>query len=290
MNSRRNFIKQSGILTAGIMIGSCNSSKPKKYDIGLQLYTLREDIVKDPRAVLAAIAAAGYKNVETFGYGEGKFFGLSVKEFGQALKDNGLSTPSGHYAPGDFLFRDGNGDDVKELIEVAHTLGHEYIVIPYLSEDQRKTEEQYKHLTERMNLAGELCRDSSLQLGYHNHSFEFTDLGNGRHGYDILLAETDPALVKLEMDIYWVVRGGYDPIDMMKKHPGRFPLWHVKDMDKANRNENTEIGNGSIDYKSIFKEAKLSGLKYYYVEQENNYVPNPIESIGASSRYLKENI
>lgn len=289
MTSRRSFIKQSGVLTAGLMVEPSGLFY-RRSAMGIQLYTLRNEIEKDPRGVIGSIAAAGYKKVETYGYGSGKFFGLTVQEFGQLLKDNRLNSPSGHYSPGKFLFANGNGDDVKELIEVAKVLGHEYIVIPHLPENERKTADQYKKLAERMNQAGELCKAARLQLGYHNHNFEFITLEGGQHGFDILLSQTDPALVKFEMDIYWVVRAGYDPIDLISKHPGRFPMWHVKDMSKIDRDENTEIGNGSIDFKKIFAVSRLSGLRHFYLEQENNYFPDALGSIVRSAEYIKANL
>ncbi|RYD69534.1 MAG: sugar phosphate isomerase/epimerase, partial [Sphingobacteriales bacterium] len=126
---------------------------------------------------------------------------------------------------------------------------------------------------------------AGIQMAYHNHDFEFKDF-DGKTGFDILLAETDPGLVKIEMDIYWVVRGGADPVDLFKKHPGRFPLWHVKDMDKTDPGRNTEVGTGKIDFKKIFAHAKLAGLDFPFVEQEN-FTIDPYESIAKSAAYLK---
>ncbi|MBC7686684.1 MAG: TIM barrel protein, partial [Aquabacterium sp.] len=176
MNARRNFLKQSGILTAGLAFNPTELLKGQT-KIGLQLYTLREDIAKDVKGVIKIVAAAGYKEVETFGLSkEQQFFGLSVKAFGQLLKDNGLISPSGHYLPAEMLFENGNGDDVKKLCDVGHTLGHQYIVIPHLEERRRKTIEQYKTLAERINKAGEICKKANLQLAYHNHDFEFLEI------------------------------------------------------------------------------------------------------------------
>ncbi len=139
---------------------------------------------------------------------------------------------------------------------------------------------------QRLNEAGELTKKAGIQMAYHNHDFEFKDFG-GQTGYDILLKETDPKLVKMEMDIYWIVRGGTDPVTLFKKHPGRFALWHVKDMDKANPKLNTEIGTGSINFRKIFANAKLAGLDYAFVEQENFKI-DPYQSIAQSAVYLKQ--
>ena len=289
MNTRRNFIKQSGLLTAGLMMNPSELLKKQK-TVGIQLYSLREEIVKNPQSVIQKVAAAGYSNVEMYGLSaDNKFYGLPVKEFAQLLKDNNLKSSSGHYAPVNFLFENGSGDDVKNFCEVGNTLGNKYIIIPWLSEEKRKTIDQYKALAERINKAAEICKAAGLQMAYHNHDFEFADF-NGEHGYDILLNNTDKDLVKFEMDIYWVVRAGYNPVELFKKHPGRFHLWHVKDMLKTDKTKNTEIGNGTVDFKTIFASAKLAGVKYYIVEQENTYMPDIFTSIKTSYNYTKNTL
>ena len=286
MNTRRTFIKQSGLLSAGLMINPSELLKKQK-TVGIQLYSVRDEIVKDPRGVIQKVAAAGYSNVEMFGLSaDNKFYGLTVKEFAQLLKDNNLKSSSGHYTPANFLFENGNGDDVKNFCEVGNTLGNKYIIIPWLSEEKRKTIDQYKALAERINKAAEICKAAGLQMAYHNHDFEFTDI-NGEHGYDILLNNTDTNLVKFEMDLYWVVRAGYNPVELFKKHPGRFHLWHVKDMLKTDKTKNTEIGNGTVDFKTIFANAKIAGVKHYIVEQENTYMPDIFTSIKTSYSYTK---
>jgi sugar phosphate isomerase/epimerase len=289
MNNRRTFIKQSSLLSAGLLMNPAEMLKKNK-NVGIQLYTLREPIAKDPKGVIKNIAAAGYKEVEMFGLSaDNKFFGLTVNEFAQLLKDNNLKSPSGHYAPDKFLFENGNGDDVKNFCEVGNALGNKYIIIPWMQPERRKTIEQYKALADRINRAAVIVKATGLQLAYHNHDFEFADI-NGEHGYDILLNNTDKDLVKMELDLYWVVRAGYNPVDLFKKQPGRFHLWHVKDMNKADNKQNTEVGNGSVDFKTIFANAKLSGVKHYIVEQENNYVPDFIGSIKTSCSFVKNKL
>ena len=247
MNNRRNFLKTSGLLTAGLFINPSELLKTKRA-AGIQLYTLRELIVKDPTSVINKVAMAGYKEVEMYGLSaEQRFFGLSVKDFASLLKQNNLKSPSGHYMPEKFLFENGSVDEVKKLCDVGQMMGHQYIVIPWMAEERRKTIDQYKRLAERINKAGEICKTANLQLAYHNHDFEFFDI-KGQKGYDILLKETDANLVKMEMDIYWVISAGYNPVDLFKANPGRFPMLHVKDMDKINKKMNTEVGNGSIDF------------------------------------------
>lgn len=284
---RRTFLKQSAVLSTGFlaMPELVFGRTPK---IGLQLYTLRDIIGKDVPGVFSQISKAGYGEVEMFGLtAENKFFGQPVKKIVELLNANNLTSPGGHYMPEDFLFKNGNGDDVKKLCGVANELGNSYIIIPWLSAEHRKSIVQYKILAERLNKAGEICKYAGIQLAYHNHDFEFVDL-NGEHGYDILLNNTDKDLLKMELDLYWVVKGGHDPISLFKAHPGRFHLWHVKDMNKNDKTQNTEIGNGTLDFKSIFASARLAGVKHYIVEQENNYVPDYFGSITTSNKNVKK--
>ncbi|HSR37667.1 MAG TPA: sugar phosphate isomerase/epimerase, partial [Phnomibacter sp.] len=138
------------------------------------------------------------------------------------------------------------------------------------------------------NRAAELTTASGLKFAYHNHAFEFEKFGD-TSGYDLLLNETDKNMVKMELDLYWVYNAGKDPFELFKQHPGRFVMWHVKDMDKNDKNKQTEVGNGSIDFKAIFKKAKQSGLEYFFVEQEN-YDVSPYDSIEKSIRYVKANL
>ena len=281
------FLKQSAILSAGIL-AMPEMAFGKSQKTGLQLYTLRESVAKDVPGVFSQISKAGYSELEMFGLSaENKFFGHSVKKIAELLKQNNLTSPSGHYMPEKFLFNNGNGDVVKNLCEVANTLGNKYVIIPWMSEEKRNSIDKYKAMARRLNEAGEICKKANLQLAYHNHDFEFADF-NGEHGYDILLKNTDRSLVKMEMDLYWVVRAGYDPVALFRSNPGRFHLWHVKDMNKNDKTQNTEVGNGSLDFKTIFAAAKLAGVKHYIVEQENNYVPDFYGSIAASNKYVKK--
>jgi sugar phosphate isomerase/epimerase len=179
--------------------------------------------------------------------------------------------------------------DGQQTIDAALTVGHKYIVIPHLDESIRKSLDDYKLVAERVNKAALLCKKNNIKLAYHNHDFEFTKLEGNTCGYDILLNECDKDLVDLEMDLFWVVTAGFDPIELFKKHPGRFKMWHVKDMDKSDPKKQTEVGSGSINFKQIFANAKLSGLEYFFVEQENLPVPGD-EKIKKSIQYLKKNI
>jgi sugar phosphate isomerase/epimerase len=282
MTTRRAFLTQAGLFATGALLLPKLTSAKIDGKVGLQLYSLREQLPKDPKGVIAKIAQAGYKEVETYGYSkEHGFFGLSAKEFSNVLKANGLSTPSGHYGM-DMLFADGKFGELDEAIEAAQLTGQQYVTIPYLNEKFRKTAADLKAVAAKVNLAAERAKRAGLKIAYHNHDFEFTNI-EGTSLYEVLAKETT---IALEMDLYWAVRSSQDPIQWFEKYPGRFHMVHVKDMDKGQPELNTEVGKGSIDFKKIFAKAKLAGIKHYIVEQENFKI-DPYESINESSRYLR---
>jgi sugar phosphate isomerase/epimerase len=288
MVSRRSFLQQAGLISAGLLIKpSILCSMPIEQKVGLQLYSLREVIGKDVKGVIAKVAAAGYKEVEPYGYSvQNKFWGMDPKTFKQLLNSNGLTAPSGHYGFDPYF--EGKEDDLKINIEAAKQLDQEYLVVPYLGEQLRKSADDYKKIAAKLNKAGEICKSSGIQLAYHNHDFEFIPYG-GTTGYDIFLKETDPSLLKFELDLYWAVRAKQNVHDMFTKNSGRYVMWHIKDMDKANPGINTEVGSGSIDFKKIFADAKLSGVKHFFVEQEN-FSMDPFASIQRSSDYVRKNL
>ncbi len=292
MNSRRSFIKQTGLFIAGTALlpslPALAFAKPKKV-AGLQLYSLRDLLPKDVKGVIKAVADAGYGEVETYGYSKrDKFWGLDAKAFGDLLQQHGLKAPSGHYDMDGFIGT-GKSDALQSYIEAANILGATYITVPYLGDHLRKDLDGFKKVAARLNEAGALCKASGLKLAYHNHDFEFKKFGDTT-GYEVMLNETDKKLVDFEMDLYWVVRSGNDPLKLFAAHPKRFTMWHVKDMDKANHGLNTEVGKGAIDFKAIFAQAKQSGAKHFFVEHETNYQPNELASIKTSCEYLKANL
>ncbi|WP_162052455.1 sugar phosphate isomerase/epimerase family protein [Pontibacter pamirensis] len=311
MNKRRAFLRYAGLLSAGVFmtpaIISCNSNNEVAEDttavvddatlpatatdtpIGIQLYSLREQIQSEGiEAVIPKIAAAGYKEVETFGYSkENGFFGLDANEFSELLKANNLTTPSGHYGLDPYL-EGGNEELLQSYIDAAKATGQTYITIPYLGDKLRQDADSYRKLTQRINEAAKTVNQEGLKLAYHNHDFEFKELGDTT-GYQILLEETDPELVKMELDLYWAYRAGKDPVAMMKENPGRFIMWHVKDMDKNNQALNTEIGSGSIDYKTLF--ANAPEPEHIFVEQENFAEGmDPYNSINQSYDYVADTL
>lgn len=289
MIKRRAFIVNSGLALGALAIMPNLAFGSKTKNIGLQLYTLRDALPKDVKGTLEKISKIGYNEVETYGFSaKDAFFGTSVKDFKSILSDNGLKATSGHYDFNGYI-KDGNTDFLKASIEAANTLGSEYLVVPYLAEPLRQNIDDYKKIAQKLNEAAELCKKSGIKLGYHNHDFEFQD-HNGTTGYDVLLKETDKNLVHFELDLYWVVRAGKDPIQLFKENSGRFSMWHVKDMDKVNQDWNTEIGKGSIDFKAIFANAKLSGMKRFFIEHETNYIPDPLGSISTSYKYVNKDL
>jgi len=290
MTYRRDFVKQVGLLaaTACVQPAWAFAAAPASYKAGLQLYSLRDYIGQDVKGVLAKVAKAGYQQVETYGYSPEKhFWGLKPTEFKAVLAANGLTTPSGHYDLGDYL-RTGDEALLAPTIAAAKACGQQYLIVPYLEEKLRATPADFQALATKLNKAGTRCKAAGLRLGYHNHDFEFKPLGGGTL-YNVLLKETDPALVAFELDIYWVVRAGQDPARLMQAHPKRFPLWHVKDMDKANPDLNTEVGRGSIDYHKLMTYAGTAGLKYPIMEQEN-FTLDAYQSITQSAAYMRKSL
>lgn len=257
---RREFIQASALATAGMLSIPSMVNAAAKKNIGIQLYTLKDVIGNDPKGILKQLSGFGYKELETYGYKDGKLFGLSVAEFGATVKDLGMKVISGHYGI-DII-----QNDLDRAIADAKSLGQEYIVVPWLGDNYR-TMDGIKGVCEVMNKAGETCKKSGIRMGYHNHDFEFKEV-DGKPLFDVMLAELDPKLVSMELDLYWVIFAGHDPLKYFEKHPGRFEQWHVKDRDKEVPNRNTEVGSGSIDFKPIFAKAKQSGMKHFYVEQE----------------------
>lgn len=276
---RREFIQTSAFAAAGIAVAaSCGKKSIVQTErapsmasfanqIGIQLYTLRDVIGTDPSGILKQLSSFGYKQLETYGYKDGMQFGLTIEDFGKQVKDLGMQVVSGHY--GMDIVR----GDWERAVADAKSLNQSYMVVPWLGEADRAN---IKQVCEELNKAGEVTRQYGIRMGYHNHDFEFKEV-EGKLMIDTMLEEVDPALVSMELDLYWVVFAGYDPLQYFAKYPGRFEQWHVKDMHKDDPKRNTEVGDGSIDYKAIFAQAGQSGMKHFYVEQETYERPT-IES------------
>ncbi|MBS1531585.1 MAG: sugar phosphate isomerase/epimerase [Bacteroidetes bacterium] len=289
MTTRRNFLAQAGIASAAVLLAPELLKAESNHKVGLQLYTLRDLLPKGVKTVIPKVSKAGYKEVETFGYSKKDgFWGLDAKAFSTLLKANGLTTPSGHYDL-DSFFVNGKTDDLNSYIDAAHATGQSYIIVPSIDGSVLKSKSDFQKVAANLNKAAEICKKAGLMLGYHNHNFEWKPV-DGTTFYDTILAETDPKLVHMEMDIFWVVRAGHDPIKILEKHKGRYALAHVKDRDKKNPDINTEIGKGSIDFKAIVPIARAAGVKHFIMEQENFTNIDPYVSITESCTYMKNTL
>ncbi len=301
MHTRRSFLKSTALYSAGIFAApSLSKFLPSPGPtIGLQLYTVRDFMAKDPAGTLAKVAQIGYNSLEgaTYNNGDEKFYGMEPKAFLGLLKNNGLVMRSCHYRYGEDpkganltngVFNGTILHDWDRAVEDAHTLGLKYMICAWLSEPERGTLDHYKKMAANFNIAGEKCKKAGIQFCHHNHDFEFVT-EDGQHPYDILLNETDPQLVKMELDLYWATKAGQDPIKLFEAHPGRFPLWHLKDMDNTPQQNFTEVGNGTIDFKKIFTHKATAGMKYWFVEQDK-CAGSPFDSITKSITYIKQNL
>jgi sugar phosphate isomerase/epimerase len=277
---RRTFIASTTAVALGSMARfSWAAAEHRIQKIGLELYTVRGALDKDFAGTIARVAKVGYKEVELAQFfAHLPKFNPSPKEARKILDDNGLAAPSSH-VPYSALSK----ENLPKVIEAAKVLGHSYIVNPSIDRDVLKQPDGWKRAAENFNRAGAECLKSGLHLGYHNHVEEFKPLPDGKLPYDVLLAETDPKLVKMEMDLGWAHEAGVDPIAYFKKYPGRFPLVHVKDFKNGTM---VDVGKGEIDWKAIFAKSDLAGIKHYFVEFDDP--ADPSESIQSSYEYLEK--
>jgi sugar phosphate isomerase/epimerase len=300
MPTRRMFIRNSALTIAGATLLSKDlfaATKPGEL-LGVQLYSVRDDMKKDPPATLKLVAKAGYKNVEHANYVDRKFYGWSAKEFKKVLDDLGLHMPSGHTvmnqshwdtATNDFT------DKWKYTVEDAAVLGQKYVISPWLDAAYRKDYDGLKKYMEVFNKSGELCKKSGMKFGYHNHDFEFSESLNGEKVFDIILQNTDPSLVAQQLDIGNMYHAGGIALDIMKKYPGRFESMHVKDEIKTTGNgemgggyESTVLGKGVIPVKEIVDLGRKSGTTNFIIEQESYQGKAPIDTIKEDYDIMKK--
>lgn len=292
--NRRKFLSNTSMLSAAAFLPlSCTDMKTApKFKMGYQLYSIRDEMAKDPIATIKALKAMGYEDFELYGFDEtnGSFYGFQASELKKILDDLELTITSGHYGFSPYLEQsdDAMKTYVDQCISAAKAMDSKYITWPWISPEQR-TIDNFKLMSQKLNMIGQQVTDAGLGFAYHNHGFEFED-HNGENGFDIIIAETDPEIVKLEIDMYWVMHSSsYTPAELIKQQPGRYKLWHIKDMDKVSR-DYTELGNGSIDYLTLLPDPTESGLEYYYIEQGGNYAHNSMRSAADSAKYMKENL
>jgi sugar phosphate isomerase/epimerase len=276
-NFRRDFIKTAGMMVAGSLLLpklSWSSGVNKIDDVGIQLYTVRKEMLEDPVTTLKKLAKIGFKEIESARSEKGNYYGLAPKEIKKIASDLGMNIRSGHVHV---------DNDWKKSIQEATETGQEYIISAVLP-SRGQTIEHYQESADEFNKLGEECKKANLSFGYHNHDTEFETV-NGKILYDILLDRCDPSLVKMEMDLGWVVASGHDPFVYFNKYPDRFPLWHLKDVSVAEK-KSVEFGKGQLDIVGLLKQAKKAGMRYYFVEQED-YATNAFESMEYDFNYLK---
>lgn len=275
-SSRRKFLQTSAFLAAGTLLSSRlvrAAANTRVHDIGIQLYTVRKEMLADPAGTLKQLAAIGFKELESARSEKGNYYGLGAKEIKKITEDLGMKLRSGHIHV---------DKDWKESLEQATETGQEFIISAVLP-SPGQTVDHYKQSAEAFNKLGEECKKAGLHFGYHNHDSEF-DSENGQVLYDVLLKYTDPSLVTMEMDLGWVVAAGHDPFQYFKQHPGRFPLWHLKDMDKVQK-KSVEFGTGKVDIKGLLQHARQAGMKHFFLEQEE-YARSAFESVRFDYNYL----
>ncbi len=300
--SRRKFLVSSSLSVAGTMLLPNNifaNTNAVNTILGLQLYSVRDDMEKDPMGTMKQLAAMGYKYVEHANYVQGKFYGYAPTEFKKVLDDIGLKMPSGHTVMNATHWDAAKNDftDVwKQTVTDAATVGQRYVISPWLDESLRKNYDDLLGFLDVFNKCGELCKKSGLKFGYHNHDFEFKYSLNGKQIYDIILEKTDPALVVQQIDIGNMYGAGGRALDILKKHPGRFESMHVKDeikvADKGEMNDNYEstvLGKGILPVKEIVDLFKKSGgTTEFIIEQESYQGKTPLECCEEDLKIMKK--
>lgn len=311
---RRKFIQSgafafSGLLLANPVSAGMFSDKKIVPPIGLQLYTLGDLMITDPKGTLQKLAAIGYKELESAGSQKGNFYGYKPKELAAIIKEAGMTWRSAHVGGAPFnmqqvmkmaktaedsariqkrmeRFKDmpkslNLTENYLELADAAAEGGIGYLVC---SSIPVSTLDEMKKAVDVFSKAGEACKKAGVQFAYHNHTSEFDEV-EGHRPFDYILSNTDKDLVKMELDLAWATKAKQDPVELFKLHPGRYPLWHVKDLDKEKMTP-AEVGTGIVDFKRIFDNAKGSGMKYCFVEQDG--APQPIQNVTNSYNYLNK--
>ncbi|MEM6327606.1 MAG: sugar phosphate isomerase/epimerase [Bacteroidota bacterium] len=262
--NRRRFLRASGtaLATAALLGPTASRAWAAAHAaglpdaLGIQLYTVRDRLPGDMNGVLEMLSRFGYTEVETAGY-----HGRSPEVVAAVLQAHGLTAPAAHVG------LDALRADLDAALTDAQTVGHRYVVVPWLAPDERTSRDGYLALADDLNAMGERARAAGVTLGYHNHDFEFDTFGTDRPAYADLVERLDPALVVLELDLYWAHVAGYDPVALFERYPGRFPLWHVKDGAGADMAQ-TVVGQGALDFEAIFAASETAGLRHAILEAD----------------------
>ncbi len=275
MIKRRDFLIRSTAFAVGTtLLPSYVFGNTAGSRYGVQLYSFREAMAKDALGTLKQIASIGIKEIESARSNEGHYYGLSPQDMKKACDDLGMKLVSGH------VHLDEN---FEKTMEEAVASGQEYLICSSMPTNGQNVD-NYKRVTEEFNKAGEACEKLGIHFGYHNHEYEF-ESNQGQVLYDVLMDNTEPNLVHMELDLGWVIVGGKNPLDYFKKYPGRFPLWHLKDMDMTKK-ESTEFGKGGLDIHTMMQNQEASGVKHIFIEQEE-YASTPLESMKHNMAFLK---
>ncbi len=275
------------MLTVLLFFTFCNSVLAQDKWGGMTLYTVRNEMGKDPKATLKQVADLGYKYIEAVDYKDGKFYGMTPLEFKSYLKSLGLTPISIHMGSM-------TTENADKLVADVKAGGFKYFIAPVppmgMFSFDRETmtlsmTDDVERLADVLNTIARKAKAAGLEFLYHNHNFEFVKNKNGIVPIDYLLENLDPKYVNFQMDLYWVTKAGADPVAYFERYPGRFKIWHVKDMDEEGRF--APVGQGTIDFKRILEHAKLSGMKYYIVEQDQMFDGmDPMEAIRISKEGL----
>jgi sugar phosphate isomerase/epimerase len=291
LERRRLMQRSAAFLALGTLaMRSAGAAAMPHYRMGLQLYTVREPMAKDAAGTLKQAVALGYNNFETYGFEPEsvKYYGMPAPDFRKVLNDLGVTTTTGHYDLHKYLAKPpaAMAAYIDRCIEGALALKQKYITWAWLDPQSRDLD-SFKLVAERLNLIGAQAAKAGLKVAYHNHDYEFLPQRDGKIGYDVIMQETDPALVKLQLDLFWVAHSSSrTPHELFLMQPGRFVMWHVKDMDTTKRY--TELGNGVIDFTRVMPDAQLAGLEEYFVEQGDNFAESPMRSIEVSAKYVRK--
>lgn len=291
IQSRRNFLKVSATGALGTLVLSQYAFKsapvdPKTFGIGLQLYTIRDAMAKDVPGSLKKVSDLGFKYLELASYENGKFYGYEPAVFKKLVNGLGMEIISSHTqveALGITL------DNAKKMAEDHAKIGVKYCIQPWVVEEARTTLDSYKMMAAEWNKVGGIMKEHKIQFGYHNHNFEFDTVEGKIPYYDVFMVELDKDLVTMELDLFWATKAGQNPVEMFKKYPGMFQLFHMKDMFtkevpfyKPSTNDFAPVGAGLINFKEILAAKKIAGLKYMLVEQDSTKDRKPFEALQTS--------
>ena len=297
--NRREFLRLSVVGALGMTAFSPLACQPatgsdkKKYGVGLQLYTIRDAMSADVKGSLQKLSDLGYKNLELADYSNGQFYGFSPSEFKKLVNDFGMDIIGSHTqveATGITL------DNARKMADDHAELGVKYCIQPWVNEEDRNIE-SYKRMIADWNEVGRIMKSAGIQFGYHNHNFEFENIDGVVPYYDIFMPEMDRDLITMEIDLFWVSKAGQDPVEMFNKYPGRFQLFHLKDMATREepfydviKDDITAVGEGVIDFKRILEAKEVAGMKYMFVEDDNQGNGKPFEALETSINNLTDDI